>query len=104
VQNAVGGGAQEKRETMSTMASNDDEIGILALRYALNLALWSTEDEILPLGRNCQRRGELGQMRLRLVMDLILHTRKIHGDVAAVGKTQRFYYMHDAEIGIERIR
>jgi hypothetical protein len=37
-------------------------------------------------------------------MDLILHTRKIHGDVAAVGKTQWFDYMHDAEIGIERIR
>ncbi len=88
---------------MTTMAANDDDVGADALRGAMNLALGPPKDQMLAVGRDAKGCGKFREMGFRLLVDLVLHGRQIHGNVTAVCQAQWFYHVHDVHLGVERL-
>ena len=68
---------------------------------AVDFAFRAPEDQVPALRGNAEPVGELGEMRLRLLVNLFLHGGQVHGDVAAVGQAQGFDDMDHVQFGIE---
>lgn len=94
---AVRRGAQEEREPVTAMGSDNDEIRGLLFPNAVDFGFRSPKDKVLLIFRNGQRRAEFLQLALGLLMNLVLHAREIHGNIAAVGEAERFNHVEHAK-------
>lgn len=81
------------------MAAHNDQVGLLLFGDAVDLTFGSPENKVLPGGINVQTCRKLAQVGFRLLLNLFLHRRQIHGHVAAVRQAQRFDHMHDMHLG-----
>ncbi len=101
MQYAIRSGTEQQRETVTAVTADYHEVDRLFLRDAMNLRFGSAEDEIAVFGGHTDGSGELGEMRLRLSVDLFLHRREVHRDVPTVGETQRFDDVDHVQLGFE---
>ncbi len=86
------------------MAADYDDVSAHGGGRALYLAVRAAEDEVLAGLRDAQRGRELRQVRFGLLVNLVLHGRQIHGDVAAVSQAQRLDDVHHVQLGVECLR
>ena len=80
------------------MAAHDNQIGTFLFSDAMNLTLRTAENQMLLFRGNAQSPGEFLQMGFRLILNLFLYGREIHGHIAAVGKAEGFDHMHDVQL------
>jgi len=85
VHNAIGCGPQESGQTTAGMTANDNQIGVTFFSNPMDFALWSAKDQMLVIFGHAKLFAKFGQMNFGLVLNLILHWREVHGDIASVG-------------------
>ena len=86
---------------MAAVAADDDEIHFPGLRDPVYFAFRAPEHQVLALRRNAETIGELGKVRPGLLVNLFLHGRQVHGNVASVGQAQGFDDVYRVQFGIE---
>lgn len=71
-------------------------------RNAVDFALWSSEDQVLLFFRYPKLFAKFRQVNFGLILNLILHRRQVHRDIASVSRAQGFNDM-DNVYGTRRI-
>ena len=89
---------------MAAVRPDHDQVGFQLLRHPVDLGLGPAENQMLMIFGNLQCAGELGKVRFGLLMNLFLDRREVHGNVAAVGETERFDHVNDVQIRVEGLR
>src|SRR5262245_43846623 len=103
MQHTIGGGTEQQSESVPAMATDHDHVDVLLVREPMDLGFGPTKDQVLAFRRNADRTGELGEMRLRLLVNLFLHRRKIHGNVPAIREAKRFDHVDDVKLRVETL-
>ena len=85
VHDAIGRRSQESGQTTAGMTANDNQISVTFFSNPMDFALWSAKDQMLVIFGHAKLFAKFGQMNFGLVLNLILHRREVHGDIASVG-------------------
>ena len=85
VHDAIGRRSQESGQTTAGMTANDNQISVTFFSNPMDFALRSAKDQMLVIFGHAKLFAKFGQMNFGLVLNLILHRREVHGDIASVG-------------------
>lgn len=104
MQNAVRGRAEQQCETVPPMASDNDGVDLGARRDSMYFRFRPSEYQVPVRFQHAGGVAEFIETRLRLFLDLLLHGRQVHGNVAAVDETERFDHVNDVQFRGEQTR
>jgi hypothetical protein len=99
VQYTVGGGTHQQGQAVAPMAANDYKVCAEFLRSGVNFNFRTAQNNMLVLLIDTVGLGELLELLGGLLMDLVLDSGKVHGDIAAVSETQWLDYMDQVQRG-----
>ena len=103
VKNAVCSGSKQQCKTMTTMTTDNNEIGADLVGEGINLRFGSAKYQVLVFGVNTEGGCKFGQVGFGGLLDLLLNGRQVHWNVAAIGQAQWLNYMHTAELSLVRL-
>ena len=85
------------------MGANDDQVDLELFSGLVNLSFGRAKNEMPAMFFNAKFASEVGEMRRRLIMNLILNGRQVDGDFAAVAQAEWLNHMNDVQFGMAGI-
>ena len=88
MQYTVGCRAHEQGQAVAAVAANHYQISAGFFRQGVNLNFRLTEHNVSTRFTDAMARGKLFELLRGLLVNLILYSREVHGNVTAIGKAQ----------------
>lgn len=103
MQHICGLRSEQQRDAMTSVGANHDHVHPPFFGCLVNFDFWRSEDQMSITFFDLELAGKIGQVRRRLIVDLILNRREVHRNLAAITEAKWFDDMDDMQFGCKRI-